>query len=69
MFKNFEIKVSMLITQSCVHYSIFQRQVYVGDLTEEVVSCPEDVFKHMFRGESKLKTVKPVVKESTINVL
>ncbi|KAL9963272.1 hypothetical protein ACROYT_G032456 [Oculina patagonica] len=28
-----------------------QRQVYVGDLTEEVVSCGEDVFKHMMRGE------------------
>ncbi|XP_068683876.1 centromere-associated protein E-like isoform X2 [Montipora foliosa] len=28
-----------------------QRQVYVGDLTEEVVACGEDVFKHMFRGE------------------
>ncbi|CAH3028289.1 unnamed protein product, partial [Porites evermanni] len=44
-------QVFMLITQTCVHYSTFQRQVYVGDLTEEVVSCPEDVFKHMFRGE------------------
>ncbi|CAH3159397.1 unnamed protein product [Pocillopora meandrina] len=28
-----------------------QKQVYVGDLTEEVVSCSEDVFKHMMRGE------------------
>ena len=59
----------MLITQTCVHYSTFQRQVYVGDLTEEVVSCPEDVFKHMFRGESKLNMVKPVVTKSTINVM
>ena len=59
----------MLIAQTCVHYSTFQRQVYVGDLTEEVVSCPEDVFKHMFRGESKLNTVKPVVAKSTINVM
>lgn len=30
-----------------------QRQVYVGDLTEEVVACGEDVFKHMFRGKKK----------------
>lgn len=59
----------MLITQTCVHYSTFQRQVYVGDLTEEVVSCPEDVFKHMFRGESKLNIDKPVVTKSTINVM
>jgi len=28
-----------------------QRQVYVGELTEEVVSCGEEVFKHMVRGE------------------
>ena len=25
----------------------------MGDLTEEVVSCGEDVFKHMLREESK----------------
>ena len=59
----------MLITKTCVHYSTFQRQVYVGDLTEEVVSCPEDVFKHMFRGESKLNTVKHIVTRSTIKVM
>ncbi|KAJ7371492.1 hypothetical protein OS493_025393 [Desmophyllum pertusum] len=28
-----------------------QKQVYVGELTEEVVSCGEDIFKHMMRGE------------------
>ncbi|XP_022801236.1 kinesin-like protein KIN-7I [Stylophora pistillata] len=28
-----------------------EKQVYVGELTEEVVSCSEDVFKHMMRGE------------------
>ncbi|XP_067024413.1 uncharacterized protein [Acropora muricata] len=28
-----------------------QRQVYVGELTEEVVTCSGDVFKHMQRGE------------------
>ena len=30
---------------------IFQREIFVGNLTEEIVSCPDDVAQVLIRGE------------------
>ena len=36
-------------------YFVFQKRVYVEDLTEEIVSSPEEALKQMHRGESKMQ--------------